>query len=159
MEKDHRSVLINLLAIARYDNMPDYPIQFMTVGKLYYRKPGEALLEYAESQQDEETGEITVSDISLLVKDGRVTMERRGDFSNTMVFAKGLRYEGVYETPYGSMDMALFTKEATCRIHPDHGAMHLKYQLHIQGNYASSNELHLEYHTDGQEHPTEKGLN
>ena len=58
MEKDNRSVLINLLAIARYDNMPDYPIQFMTVGKLSYANSGEALLQYVESQQDEETGEI-----------------------------------------------------------------------------------------------------
>ena len=159
MDRNHRSVLINLLAISRYDNMPDYPIQFMTVGKLYYHSPEEALLEYAESQQDEETGEITISDISLYVRDGRITMERRGDFRNTMVFAKGLRYEGVYETPYGKMDMALFTREASCRISPDSGTMHLKYQLHIQGNYTSSNELHLEYHADGQDHPAQKGIN
>ena len=29
-----KPVLINLLAIARYDHAPDYPIQFMTKGKL-----------------------------------------------------------------------------------------------------------------------------
>ena len=58
-----RTVFINLLAIARYDHMPDYPIQFMTVGKLSYANPEEALLQYAESQQDEETGEILKSDI------------------------------------------------------------------------------------------------
>ena len=44
MENSHRPVFINLLSIARYDHMPDYPIQFMTVGKLFYQKPGHALI-------------------------------------------------------------------------------------------------------------------
>ena len=109
-------VFINLLAIARYEQMPDYPIQFMTVGNLSYTNKDEARLEYAESQQDEETGEILTSDISLSLRNGKITMERKGDFSNTMVFAKGQRFEGVYHTPYGEMDMAVFTKEAACKF-------------------------------------------
>ena len=140
-----KPVFINLLAIARYDHMPDYPIQFMTVGKLSYANSGEALLQYVESQQDEETGEILNSDISLSLRDGKITMERKGEFSNTMVFAKGQRYEGTYHTPYGEMDMAVYTKEANCRFGSSDGNIHLKYQLNIQGNYASTNELHLEY--------------
>ena len=109
MENQQTPVFINLLAIARYDQMPDYPIQFMTTGKLYYKNPGEALLQYVESQEDEETGEITRADISLSLSDGKVTMQRSGDFSNTMVFSSGKRFEGTYHTPYGEMDMAVFT--------------------------------------------------
>ncbi len=146
-------VFINLLAIARYDHMPDYPIQFMTVGKLSYSDPEEALLQYVESQQDEETGEITNSDISLSLRDGKITMERKGAFANTMVFAKGQRFEGIYHTPYGEMDMAVFTKEASCKIGRSEGNIHLKYQLNVQGNYASTNELHLEYRAEqGKQH-------
>ncbi len=141
-------VFINLLAIARYDHMPDYPIQFMTVGNLSFSNPDEALLQYVESQQDEETGEIMRSDISLTLHDGKITMERKGDYQNTMVFAKGQRFEGVYHTPYGEMDMAVYTKEAACRFGRTEGNIHLKYQLNIQGNYASTNELHLEYRTE-----------
>ena len=143
-----KPVFINLLTIARYDHMPDYPIQFMTVGKLSYANSGEALLQYVESQQDEETGEILNSDISLSLRDGKITMERKGEFSNTMVFAKGQRYEGTYHTPYGEMDMAVYTKEANCRFGSSDGNVHLKYQLNIQGSYASTNELHLEYRAD-----------
>ena len=77
---------INLLAIARYDHTPDYPIQFMTVGKLNYTNPDDIRLEYQESQQDEETGEIMKADISLSLREGRITMERKGDYSNTMMF-------------------------------------------------------------------------
>lgn len=141
-------VFINLLAIARYDHMPDYPIQFMTVGNLSYSGPDDARLQYVESQQDEETGEIIKADVCLSLRDGRITMERKGNFSNTMVFAKGQRFESVYHTPYGEMDMAVFTKEAACRFGQAEGNIHLKYQLNIQGNYASTNELHLEYRAE-----------
>ena len=151
MENRHTPVFINLLAIARYDTMPDYPIQFMTTGKLFYGKDGEATIQYVESQEDEETGQITKADISLRMKDGKVTMERRGDYSNTMVFSKGKRFEGTYHTPYGEMDMAVFTREAACMIGHREGSLHLKYQLQIQGSYASTNELHLEYRADPQE--------
>ena len=143
--KHNTPVFINLLAIARYEQMPDYPIQFMTVGNLSYTNKDEAQLDYAESQQDEETGEILTSDISLSLRNGKIAMERKGDFSNTMVFAKGQRFEGVYHTPYGEMDMAVFTKEAACKFGKTEGNIHLKYQLNIQGSYASTNELHLEY--------------
>ena len=150
-------VFINLLAIAKYDHMPDYPIQFMTVGNLSYKNPNEILLEYQESQQDEETGEIMKADISLSLREGRITMERKGDFSSTMVFKKGQRYEGIYRTPYGNMDMAVFTREAACRFGRSEGNMHLKYQLDIQGNYTSTNELHLEYKAGSDRTETEKG--
>ena len=141
-------VFINLLAIAKYDHMPDYPIQFMTVGNLSFSDPGEVQLQYVESQQDEETGEITRSDISLSLRDGKITMERKGPFSNTLVFAKGQRFEGVYHTPYGEMDMAVYTREATCKFGRKEGNIHLKYQLNVQGSYASTNELHLEYRAE-----------
>ncbi len=150
-------VFINLLAIAKYDHMPDYPIQFMTVGNLSYKNPNEILLEYQESQQDEETGEIMKADISLSLREGRITMERKGDFSSTMVFKKGQRYEGIYRTPYGNMDMAVFTREAACRFGRSEGNMHLKYQLHIQGSYASTNELHLEYRAEQGKQGTGRG--
>ena len=150
-------VFINLLAIARYDRMPDYPIQFMTVGNLSYTSPDEVLLQYVESQQDEETGEIMKADVSLFLHDGRITMERKGDYANTMVFAKGQRFEGIYHTPYGEMDMAVFTREAACRFGKAEGNMHLKYQLNIQGSYASTNELHLEYKAGQEKQDTLKG--
>ena len=159
MENKQTPVFINLLSIVRYDQMPDYPIQFMTTGKLYYKNAGEALLQYVESQEDEATGEITRADVSLSLSDGKVTMQRSGDCSNTMVFSIGKRFEGTYYTPYGEMDMAVFTKEAACRIGNRDGSLHLKYQLQIQGNYASTNELHLEYHADPPEHSAEEREN
>ena len=56
MSQQSKPVLINLLATARYDPAPDYPIQFMTRGNLSFSGDGEAVIEYTESLQDEDTG-------------------------------------------------------------------------------------------------------
>ena len=61
------------------------------------------------------------------------------------------RFEGVYQTPFGSMDMAVMSRGVQCDIGEKKGSVHLKYQLDIQGNYASTNELHLEYTENGSE--------
>ena len=78
-------------------------------------------------------------------------MMRTGDCSNTMVFVKGQRFEGTYRTPYGNMDMAVFSGVVTCDAGERSGSVHLKYQLDIGGAYASTNELHLEYNADMKE--------
>jgi hypothetical protein len=43
------------------------------------------------------------------------------------------------------MNMGVYARDVDCRIGPDSGSIHLKYQLDLQGAYASTNELHLEY--------------
>ena len=137
-------VFINLASVASYDGMADDPIQMMTSGHLF---PGKdfSLLRYQEIQQDSETGQVAESEIQLVLKKNQVTMNRLGDFSNTMLFRKNQRFETVYHTPYGDMDMAVFTREARWEERQGAGKIHLRYDLSMQGSYASTNELHLEY--------------
>ena len=146
-----KPVLINLLSIAKYEHAPDYPIQLITRGMLHLGEKNDAVLEYTESQQDEETGEITTAQVILAMEKNRVTMTRQGDYSNTLVFVPEQRFEGVYQTPFGNMDMAVFARGVRCDIGERKGSVHLKYQLDIQGAYTSTNELHLEYAENGSE--------
>ena len=146
-----KQVLINLLAIAKYEHAPDFPIQFMTRGTLHLGEKDDAVLEYTESQEDEETGEILTAQITLAMEKNRVTMTRMGDYSNTMVFVPDRRFEGTYRTPFGNMDMAVYARGVHCDIGETKGSVHLKYQLDIQGAYTSTNELHLEYTENGRE--------
>ena len=117
----------------------------MTRGSLSMLPNGEAVIQYTESLHDEESGETITALVSLEMGKSRVTMTRRGDVTNTMVFVPQQRYEGIYQTPYGDMNMGVFARNVDCMIGPDKGSLHLKYQLDFQGAYASTNELHLEY--------------
>ena len=140
-----KPVLINLLATARYDQAPDFPVQFMTKGSFSMLPNGNAVIRYTEALHDEDSGETMTATVSLEMAQSRVTMTRRGDVTNTMVFVPQQRYEGVYQTPYGEMNMGVFARDVNCLIGPEKGSVHLKYQLDFQGTYASTNELHLEY--------------
>ena len=149
MGKKEKAVVIRLTATASYEGIHDDPIRFMTTGMMMQPGKEHCILRYRESQQDEATGEMVHADIELDLRKDRVIMTRSGDFSSTMVFARDQRFEGIYSTPYGKMDMAVYTRQLKCALGEISGTIHLKYQLNLQGAYASTNELHLEYQSEG----------
>ena len=145
MKNKRTSVFINLTALASYHGAIDDPVQFITTGTLTRPEKEHYIIRYRESQEDADTGEMVNSDIELDMRKNRVIMTRTGEFASTMVFAPDRHFEGKYRTPYGDMDMAVFTRQLNCALGDQEGTMHLKYQLNIQGSYASTNELHLVY--------------
>ena len=129
-EKKGIPVVINLASLVSYDGMTDDPMQVLT---------------NTESQEDEATGEVTQSEIQLELKKNQVTMNRMGEFANTMLFMPNKRFETVLKTPFGELPMAVYSRDVRCDLGEDSGKVHLKYELSMQGAYASTNELHLEY--------------
>lgn len=137
-------VVINLASLASYDGITDDPMQVMTTGTLFPQE-GFSLLKYQERQEDEATGEVMESEIQLMLKKDQVTMNRMGAFSNTMMFKSNKRFETTFQTPFGELPMAIYSRDVKCDIGNRQGKVHLKYELSMQGAYASTNELHLEY--------------
>ena len=137
-------VLINLASMASYDGMTEDPLQMMTTGVLVPGKDS-LLLRYVENQEDESTGEVMVSEIQLELRKDQVMMNRMGEFSTTMLFRRNKRYETTMRTPYGDLPMAVFSRDVRCELGKENGKVHLRYELSMQGAYASTNELHLEY--------------
>ena len=139
-------VLINLAALASYGGIQDDPMQIMTTGTLF-PQDGFVLLRYQENQEDEETGQVMESEIQLVLRKDQVTMNRMGPFSNTMLFKRNKRFETTFHTPYGDLPMAVYARDVRWEDGKSGGRVHLKYELSMQGSYASTNELHLEYWT------------
>lgn len=145
MKDKGRHVLVRLAGAAKNDRgETEEPICLMTTGELK-PTPSGYVLRYQESQTDEGDGSVLTQDIILMMQPGRVSMTRLGDFGTSMVFVKDRRFEGVYRTPYGDMDMALFATQVNVNLGEDHGSVYLEYQLDIQGGYASMHTMQLEY--------------
>ena len=144
-------VLINLSSLFSYQGVPDSPIQMVTSGFLI---PGNdhSVLRYHEVMQEPGSGTITDSEIQLVLKKNQVTMNRLGDYTNTMMFKKARRFETVYHTPYGDMDMAVYARDVRWIRSEGAGKVLLRYDLSMQGAYASTNELNLEYWIQESEH-------
>ncbi|MBR4082282.1 MAG: DUF1934 domain-containing protein [Clostridia bacterium] len=137
-------VLLTLSALSQTSpDEPGDPIRLMTTGQLTPAGEG-YILQYKETQPDDAGGE-TAQDVVLQMEPGRVVMTRLGDFGTSMAFVKGKRFEGVYHTPYGDLDMAVYATKVRCALSPQRGQVQLEYQLDMQGSYAAMNVLKLEY--------------
>lgn len=145
MDSDLISVHLTLESSSRDDDGAiDAPIRIMTTGKL---KPtsGGFMLRYVESAADEATGEIMSSPVTLTLQPDRVVMNRAGEFGSTMVFVKDTRFQGQYHTPYGDMGLALYTTHVYCKAGKDKGTVRLEYQIDMNGRYASTQTIALDY--------------
>ena len=138
-------VLVTLLGGSKNEmGENEEPIRLMTTGELK-KTPNGCILRYQESQTDDSDGTVMTQDIVLMMQPGRVSMNRLGDFGTSMVFVKDRRFEGVYRTPYGDMDMALFATRVDVNLGEDRGNVYLEYQLDFAGGFASMHTMQLEY--------------
>ena len=103
------------------------------------------MLRYVESAADDNTGEVMSSTVTLTLQPDRVVMSRAGEFGSTMVFVKDTRFQGLYHTPYGDMGLALYTTHVYCRAERDKGTVRLEYQIDMNGRYASTQTIALDY--------------
>ena len=44
-----------------------------------------------------------------------------------------------------ALAMALYATQVSASLYPDHGSVHLEYQLDVQGSFAAMHTLQLEY--------------
>lgn len=149
MESDLIPVRLTLESSSRDDDgAVDTPIRIMTTGKLKPTSTG-YMLRYVESATDEGTGEIMSSPVTLTLQPDRVVMNRAGEFGSTMVFVKDTRFQGLYHTPYGDMGLALYTTHVYCKAAKDKGTVRLEYQIDMNGRYAATQTIALDYVAEG----------
>lgn len=118
-------------------------MEFVTEGKLYRR--GEATyLVYDESEFSGFPGCKT----SLRVKGDTMRMKRIGadtGYGLEMEFQEGKRFQSSYQTPYGEMDMEVFTTRVKNSLSEEGtGSVEVDYDVSIGGMAEGKNELRIE---------------
>lgn len=87
-------------------------------------------------------------DITMTMGEGMVTVARKGAFASDLVFRKGHRFEGNYQTPYGVLSMGIYPTQVDYSVNKDgDGEVSLRYQLDIQGRYTSVHKLDIAFET------------
>ncbi len=140
MEEKVFPVLLSVTGSTKEQAPEDEGIHLVTSGTLSVLPEGYRL-NYRETEP--ETDEY--QDIELMMNEKNVTMTRTGAYATGMVFEKGCRFEGVYNTPYGSLDMAVFATRVFCRLGEERGEVQLQYQLDLQGQFAAVHDLKIKY--------------
>lgn len=117
-------------------------MEFVTEAKLYKRNDALYLL-YEESEFSGMPGCKT----RLRLRDGEVQMKRFGDgagVGNELRFKKGARYTGLYDTPFGPIEMELLTNDVASTISEEGtGQVNIDYEVSLKGLLEGRNRMNI----------------
>lgn len=137
-----KEIMIRIKGQQANDETGEDSMEFVTEAKLYKR--GEAIyLIYEES----ELSGIPGCKTRLKLKDGKVQMKRFGEGAGAgseINFEPGKRYTGLYETPFGAIEMEVLTNklENTLSEQGD-GYIDIDYSISLKGLLEGRNKLNI----------------
>ena len=119
-------------------------LEFVTEGK-YYEKGDSVYLVYDESEFSGMEGCTT----SLEITGDKIKMQRFGEMigmDTEIEFEKGKRFKGLYETPYGSVEMEVLTNEIVNNIEKTNGSgsLNIDYHISLRGLTEGRNKLDIQ---------------
>ena len=117
-------------------------MEFVTEAKLYKRN-GALYLLYEESEFSGMPGCRT----RLRLRDDEVQMKRFGEgagIGNELRFKKGSRYTGLYETPFGPIEMEVLTNDVARTISEEGtGQVDIDYEVSLKGLLEGRNRMNI----------------
>ncbi|MDO5491625.1 MAG: DUF1934 domain-containing protein [Bacillota bacterium] len=119
----------------------DEEMEFVTEGKLY-RRNGTVYLLYDETELSGVPGCQT----RLRLRDGEIQMKRFGEGADgtEILFEKGKRYTGVYDTPFGTIEMEVLTNNVASNISEEgDGNIDIDYDISLKGLAEGRNVLSI----------------
>lgn len=150
------NVILNIDGVQRDADGEENRIELFTVGR-YYRRGGVHFVTYKETEVSGMEGAMTV----LKIYPGRVALLRLGRFRQKQEFVSGESNRSIYATPYGELDMSVFTTELKVDVadtrHASEGRdllirISVKYELEIDGRWQSANTLSITIQGDKRKH-------
>ena len=108
-------------------------------GKLY-DKNGKLYVTYEESGED--GGE--PDRVMLKINGSSFEMNRKGLLISNFIFKKGEVHRSDYVTPFGTFQMCVTSKECDVYIFEDKINLHAVYDMEINDEFASENEIIIE---------------
>lgn len=117
----------------------DDTIEVTTTGK-YYEKDGKRYLFYDEIGDD--TNLIVKN--SIQITEEHVSVSKKGLINAQMNFEKENKLVSVYETPYGQMEMSVYTTGICLDERDDFLELKLEYLLEINNQHVSDSEILLQ---------------
>ncbi len=113
-------------------DIDDTPIELVTAGT-YYLKNGKHYVLYEE--QPEDSASVTKNVVKFY--EGHFEITKKGGTNSILVFDKDKKTSMVYNTPMGSLQMDVLTKELTMHETEDEIQVLVKYSLDINYEFVS----------------------
>lgn len=114
--------------------------ELITVGTYKKEDDGKYVVTYEGSEVTGYENTTTV----LNIEGENVSMIRYGTTPTQMVFEKGNKYTGHYETPFGFLSVGVMTNEMTVALGDDGGNLELDYYVQLNDNEPIRSGLSIE---------------
>ena len=132
-------VLVSVLSNAHRDEVnEDETMTMLTSGEMDLTDTT-AVIRYEESIDEG----MPPQQVTITIEDESLSMTRGGAYQTQMVFRIGCRYEGMYRTPFGEMELAVYCTKLRYDLGDDGGEVELSYQLDLNGSFAAMHDLTL----------------
>lgn len=133
-----KEALIKLHGMA--DGNKDNIIDFTSIGKVDINKDS-IYIEYDESEMSGMEGSVS----TIVISGDTVTLNRMGAFMSTMAFVQGQEMPADINTPYGLMQLNVFTDKMIIDVTENHIDLKLNYAFSMGGERVN-NYLSLSCH-------------
>lgn len=133
-----KDVMIEMKSIQSVDS-DKTETELITQGK--FKKNNDSFhISYEDSEATGFNGSIT----EIYVIDNKyASIIRTGEIQSDLVIEPGKKHHCHYETPYGSMDIGIYTHSIVNNLKDDGGTLYMKYTIDINTSYMSDNEIIL----------------
>ena len=131
------NVVIKISGLQIVENTGDN-VEVIAKGKHYLKKDKHYLL-YEEYENDENTKTSNM----IKFNNDIVEITRKGQVDGKQIFQENQKKQSLYSTPMGDLLIEVLTKEIEVSDDDDDVNLKIKYQIHVDGNKVSDNEIDI----------------
>ena len=131
------NVVIKISGLQIVENTGDN-VEVIAKGKHYLKKDKHYLL-YEEYENDENTKTSNM----IKFNNDIVEITRKGQVDGKLIFQENQKKQSLYSTPMGDLLIEVLTKEREVSDDDDDVNLKIKYQIHVDGNKVSDNEIDI----------------
>ena len=131
------NVVIKISGLQIVENTGDN-VEVIAKGKHYLKKDKHYLL-YEEYENDENTKTSNM----IKFNNDIVEITRQGQVDGKLIFQENQKKQSLYSTPMGDLLIEVLTKEIEVSDDDDDVNLKIKYQIHVDGNKVSDNEIDI----------------
>lgn len=131
------NVVIKISGLQIVENTGDN-VEVIAKGKHSLKKDKHYLL-YEEYENDENTKTSNM----IKFNNDIVEITRKGQVDGKLIFQENQKKQSLYSTPMGDLLIEVLTKEIEVSDDDDDVNLKIKYQIHVDGNKVSDNEIDI----------------
>ncbi len=133
-----RDVIIGFKVRLKTDAEEDERIDLISMGVLEQFTEEHYKITYDEIE------DFAVTETTIFVEPNQISLLRRGEINSTSSFELKKRHQSIYNTPYGAMDMEVYTRILKQNISFEGGQIILHYDLRISDKLISKNYMQID---------------